>query len=72
MTSIKTDLSLNVLKTFHFAFFRFRINNMLTNEEEEHKEGVLQAKGIKCDARLLYMSVTLRSPEISYYISRIK
>jgi hypothetical protein len=75
----KTDLSLNVLKAFHFAFFRFSINNMLTKEEEEHKEEIIQvteevleAKGIKCDARLSYMSVTLRSPEISYYISRIK
>ena len=40
-----------------FAFFRFRSNNMLTKEEEEHKEeivqlteDVLQAKGIQCDA----------------------
>ena len=39
-----------------FAFFRFRSNNMLTQEEEEHKEEiiqlteeVLQAKGMKCD-----------------------
>ena len=53
--------------------------NLLTKEEEEHKEEIIQiteevlhAKGIKCDARLSYMSVTLRSPEISYYISRIK
>jgi hypothetical protein len=75
----KTDLSLNVLKAFHFAFFRFRSNIMLTKEEEENKEEivqiteeVLEAKCIKCDARLSYMSVTLRSPEISYYISRIK
>jgi hypothetical protein len=42
-----------------FAFFRFRSNNMLTKEEEEHKEEimrlteeVLQAKGIQCDARI--------------------
>src|SRR2546425_9685533 len=42
-----------------FAFFRFRSHNMLTKEEEEHKEeivqlteGVLQAKGIQCDARI--------------------
>ncbi|MFY9798120.1 MAG: hypothetical protein WB988_03395 [Candidatus Nitrosopolaris sp.] len=42
MRTIKTDLSLNVLKAFHFAFFRFRINNMLTNEEEEHKEEIIQ------------------------------
>jgi len=39
-----------------FAFFRFRSHNMLTKEEEEHKEEivqlteeVLQAKGIQCD-----------------------
>src|SRR5712691_10520431 len=42
-----------------FAFFRFRSNNMLTQEEEEHKEEiiqlteeVLQAKGIQCDASI--------------------
>jgi len=42
-----------------FAFFRFRSNNMLTREEEEHKdeiirltEEVLQAKGIQCDATI--------------------
>jgi len=42
-----------------FAFFRFRSNNMLTKDEEEHKEEimllteeVLQAKGIQCDARI--------------------
>ena len=42
-----------------FAFFRFRSHNMLTKEQEEHKEeivqlteGVLQAKGIQCDARI--------------------
>jgi hypothetical protein len=42
-----------------FAFFRFRSHNMLTEEEEEHKEEViqlteeiLQAKGIQCDARI--------------------
>ena len=42
-----------------FAFFRFRSNNMLTKEEEEHKEeivqlteDVLQAKGIQCDASI--------------------
>ena len=41
------------------AFFRFRSNNMLTKEEEEHKdeiiiltEEVLQAKGIQCDATI--------------------
>jgi hypothetical protein len=42
-----------------FAFFRFRSNNMLTKEEEEHKEeivqlteDVLQVKGIQCDASI--------------------
>ena len=42
-----------------FAFFRFMSNNMLTKEEEEHKdeiirltEAVLQAKGIQCDASI--------------------
>jgi len=42
-----------------FAFFRFRSNNLLTREEEEHKdeivrltEEVLQAKGIQCDASI--------------------
>jgi len=42
-----------------FAFFRFRSHNMLTKEEEEHKEEVIQlteevlrAKGIQCDARI--------------------
>ena len=42
-----------------FAFFRFRSNNMLTKEEEEHKEeivqlteDVLQSKGIQCDASI--------------------
>ena len=42
-----------------FAFFRFRSNNLLTKEEEEHKdeivrltEEVLQAKGIQCDTSI--------------------
>jgi hypothetical protein len=42
-----------------FAFFRFRSHNMLTKEEEEHKEEIvqlteeiLQAKGIQCDASI--------------------
>ena len=42
-----------------FAFFRFRSLNMLTQEEQEHKEEiiqlteeVLQAKGIQCDASI--------------------
>ena len=46
-----------------FAFFRFRSHNMLTKEEEEHKEeivqlteDVLQAKGIECDASISKIS----------------
>ena len=42
-----------------FAFFRFRSNNLLTKQEEEHKdeivrltEEVLQAKGIQCDTSI--------------------
>lgn len=42
-----------------FAFFRFKSHNMLTKEEEEHKEEVIQfteevlhAKGIQCDATI--------------------
>jgi hypothetical protein len=42
-----------------FAFFRFRSHNMLTKEEEERKEEivqlteeVLQSKGIQCDASI--------------------
>ena len=42
-----------------FAFFRFSSHNMLTKEEQEHKEEiiqlteeVLQAKGIQCDASI--------------------
>jgi hypothetical protein len=46
-----------------FAFFRFRSHNMLTKEEEGHKEEivqlteeVLQAKGIECDASISKIS----------------
>jgi hypothetical protein len=46
-----------------FAFFRFRSHNMLTKEEEQHKEEivqlteeVLQAKGIECDASISKIS----------------
>jgi hypothetical protein len=46
-----------------FAFFRFRSHNMLTKEEQEHKEEiiqvteeVLQAKGIQCDASISKIS----------------
>jgi hypothetical protein len=46
-----------------FSYFRFVSNNMLTKEEEEHKEeiiafteDVLQARGIECDARISKIS----------------
>ena len=46
-----------------FAFFRFKSNNLLTPEEEAHKqeiidvtEEVLDAKGIECDARIAKIS----------------
>ena len=46
-----------------FAFFRFRSHNMLTKEEEAHKEeivqlteNVLHAKGIECDASISKIS----------------
>lgn len=41
------------------AYFRFKSNNMLTKDEKEHKdeiiqltEEVTQAKGIECDSRI--------------------
>ena len=46
-----------------FAFFRFKSNNMLTLEEEAHKqeiinitEEVLDAKGMECDAKIAKIS----------------
>jgi hypothetical protein len=46
-----------------FSYFRFVSNNMLTKEEEEHKEeiiafteDVLQARGIECDSRISKIS----------------
>ena len=46
-----------------FAFFRFVSYNMLTKEEYEHKneiveltEQVLDAKGIECDSRIAKIS----------------
>ncbi|MGA7977793.1 MAG: hypothetical protein WB975_11185 [Nitrososphaeraceae archaeon] len=46
-----------------FAFFRFKSTNMLTLEEEQHKdevikitEEVLDAKGIECDAKIAKIS----------------
>jgi len=49
-----------------FAFFRFKSNNMLTIEEEQHKdeiieltEEVLDAKGIECDSKISKISEEL-------------
>jgi hypothetical protein len=46
-----------------FAFFRFRSHNLLTKEEEQHKEEIVQvteevpqAKGIECDASISKIS----------------
>jgi hypothetical protein len=46
-----------------FAFFRFRSQNMLTIEEEQHKdeiikltEEVLDAKGMECDSKISKIS----------------
>jgi hypothetical protein len=46
-----------------FAFFRFMSNNMLTIEEQQHKdeivtftEGILDAKGIECDSKISKIS----------------
>ena len=46
-----------------FAFFRFISTKMLTREEEQHKdeiveltEEVLDSKGIECDARIAKIS----------------
>ncbi|HEX2406058.1 MAG TPA: hypothetical protein VHJ38_02525, partial [Nitrososphaeraceae archaeon] len=45
------------------AYFRFKSNNMLTKDEKEHKdeiiqltEEVLHAKGIECDSRISRIS----------------
>ena len=46
-----------------FAFFRFMSHRMLTREEEQHKneiiqltEEVLDAKGLECDSRIAKIS----------------
>ena len=46
-----------------FAYFRFMSNNMLTVEEQQHKdevitltEQVLDAKGIECDSKISKIS----------------
>ena len=56
-----------------FAFFRFKSTNMLTLEEEQHKdevvkltEEVLDAKGIECDARIAKISHLLQLVQSSY------
>lgn len=45
------------------AYFRFKSNNMLTKDEKEHKDEIiqlteeeLQAKGIECDSRISRIS----------------
>jgi hypothetical protein len=50
-----------------FAFFRFRSHNMLTIEEEQHKdqiikltEEVLDTKGIECDSKIKISEEQLR------------
>ena len=50
-----------------FAFFRFMSSNMLTLEEQQHKdeivsltEQVLDAKGIECDSKISKISEQLR------------
>jgi hypothetical protein len=49
-----------------FDFFRFRSNNLLTIEEDRHKdeiveltEEVLDAKGIECDSKITKISEEL-------------
>ena len=46
-----------------FAFFRFKSTNMLTRDEEQHKdeiinltEEILESKGIECDSRIAKIS----------------
>lgn len=46
-----------------FAFFRFKSINMLTRDEEQHRdeiikltEEVLESKGIECDSRIAKIS----------------
>ena len=51
------------MKMSEFAFFRFMSSNMLTLEEQQHKdeivsltEQVLDAKGIECDSKISKIS----------------
>jgi ribosomal protein S13 len=46
-----------------FSFFRFKSTNMLTRDEEQHKdeiinltEEILESKGIECDSRIAKIS----------------
>jgi hypothetical protein len=60
---VNSNLGDNQTIMSEFAFFRFMSNNMLTKEEELHKdeimrltEDVLDAKGIECDASISKIS----------------
>jgi len=52
-----------IITMSEFAYFRFRSHNMLTLEEEQHKdeiigltEEVLDAKGMECDSKISKIS----------------
>jgi len=52
-----------IISLSDFAFMRFMSNNLLTQEEREHKdeiinltEQVLDAKGLECDERISKLS----------------
>lgn len=57
-----------------FAFFRFKSHDMLTKEEEAHKdevirltEEVLQTKGIQCDA-----SISIPEEELREIVGKVR
>src|SRR5689334_14910382 len=57
------EIIIVVIIMSEFAFFRFRSTSMLTIEEEQHKdeiieltEEVLEAKGIECDSKISKIS----------------
>src|SRR5919108_342304 len=57
-----------------FAYFRFMSNNMLTVEEQQHKdeiialtEQVLDAKGIECDSKISKISELQEIMSITAY-----
>ena len=61
-----------------FAYFRFMSNNMLTVEEQQHKdevitltEQVLDAKGIECDSKISKISEE-QSREILEAVRRLR